>query len=171
MTSSEIVYKLKNDFPFAVAVIVNNNPNAVTVNLNKVYDRQPENTQALVDLILQFQEAGREEIVANILMVPWIPDNATPEMNRAWENIKAEARQSKGQGAGVMAFSDWSGGMFDALATIGSTAIIYKNQGQPGGTGVYVPPVQQSDNTMLYMIIGVIAVIVILVVIMAIRRK
>ena len=66
-------------------------------------------------------------------------------------------------------FSSWSGGLFDALGTIGSAAL---GGGQPQ-TPQYIPaPTPPAkDNTMLFVIGGIVLTIVIVVVVVISKKK
>ena len=166
MKIQEIRYKLLNDFAFLVAVIVNNNPVAVTENLNKVYDKNPENKEALINIILEFKEAGQEALVSRILSVPFIEENASVNMIKAWESIKSDVNNVSG-GSSISEFKDWSGGMFMAIGMLGSAYL--GNQGGTGGGGYYPDPQPREDFTMYWIIGAVVVLIIIAVIIMAVK--
>lgn len=190
MTVEEIIYQLKTNFPFAVSVIVGNNPDAIESNLSQVVDGNYESEESMINTILDLQEGGQTEIVMQVLEVPFLPDNASDNLVRAWESIKNEAGAStmatarggdattSGGEAGTSGggFASWSGGMFGALGQIGSAWLGGQNQGQSGGSGVQMPiytqPTQQKKNNTIWWILGaIILVVLVIVMIFAFRKK
>ena len=162
MTVQEIIYKLKNDFPFLVSIIVKNNPDAVRANLSQMIDANYENTESMINAILDLQEGGQTELVQQALRVPFLVANASPNLILAWEQVKAESKSKVSTSAmrglslpsggyqgvsgseqwaggdengGGSGFAGWSGGLFDAIGTIGSAWLGGQSGQQPGYGG------------------------------------
>ncbi len=166
MTSDEIIYLLKNDFEFLATVIVFNNPVAVQDRIVETYPKQFENEEAMLQVIFEFANRGDEEFVDNALSVPFLTENANAELNLAWEQIKIEA----GTGA---KFSDWSGGMFQAIGMIGSS--IFAGGGAGGGgtfpMGYPPQPEPRRDYTIWYVLGGLAFIIIIAIFLMSRGRS
>ena len=155
MTVQEIKYKLRNDLDFLVSVIIANNPEAVRKNLAQIYDVNVESMEALQDVIMEFAEIGQEKLFSDILTVPFISSNATPELTQAYEEIQAE----KLNGASGK-FADWSGGMFSAIGGIAG-GLLGGGQSSSQQPMYYpAPPPPKKDNTVIYIIAGVSILVV-----------
>ncbi len=174
MTSSEIVYKLKNDFPFLVATIVANNPQAVTTRLLEVWGKgEPENVDALYDSVMEIAETGtHNDLVNYILSVPFLTTNASPELNKAWNTVKGQVSSVSDGGATISAFKDWSGGMFSAIGQLGGAFLGGKMAGGSNQQPVYIAPAPaKKDNTIWYVLGAIVVVILVVVVIFAMRKR
>jgi hypothetical protein len=173
MTSSEIVYKLKNDFPFLVATIVANNPQAVTTRLLEVWGKgEPENVDALYDSVMEIAETGQHNDLVNyILSVPFLSTNASPELEKAWETVKGQVSSVADGGATITAFQDWSGGMFSAIGSLGGAFLGGQMQGGSNQPMYIAPAPAKKDNTIWYVLGAIVVVILVVVVIFAMKKR
>lgn len=159
MNSTEIVYNLKSDFPFLAEVIVYNNPRAVEQKINESYPANFENQNAMLDVIFDFASRGDEDFVNYVLSVPFLSENATPELLLAWNNIKLQA----GSGA---RFSDWSGGMFQAIGMIGSSWVANDDT-----VVINEPLPNRSYDYSKFYVLGGFVVVVLIVLVLITRGK
>ena len=194
MTVQEIIYKLKTDFQFLVSIVVSNNPDAVRRKLSQTVDGNYENESAMVQAITELYESGHQDIVANILSVPFKTENANENLIKAYNSfvgagvydVSTKLAIPDGGFAGVQTidsgdgggggFASWSGGMFNAIGQIGAAWL--GNQGSQSGTGgvsagnfgIYQPQPQQKSNT-IWWIVGIVILVLIVVAILLFRRK
>jgi len=158
MNSKQIIYDLKNNFEFLAEVIVYNNPNAVEQKINESYPANFENENAMLDVIFDFASRGEQDFVINALSVPFLTENANTELLIAWNVIQVEA----GSGA---KFSDWSGGMFQAVGMIGSSWASNSN------ADIYLPPEQPKTDYTKFFLLGGIVLILLVIVFVFTRNK
>ena len=152
MNSKQIIYDLKNNFEFLAEVIVYNNPNAVEQKINESYPANFENENAMLDVIFDFASRGEQDFVINALSVPFLTENANTELLIAWNVIQVEA----GSGA---KFSDWSGGMFQAIGMIGSSVA----NNNSGGDINLPPEPPRTDYTKFFLLGGIVLILLVIV--------
>lgn len=130
MTSIDIYNRLKTDPSFQIASIVANNPDAVLGNL-QLQNMAVESTQTAIDVIVDLVNNGQKEVAESILMVDWIPENASSEFNQAVTALKAETQGNNG-GDSVSAAS-WIG---PVLSIVGGLALTAGSMLGGGGFGL-----------------------------------
>lgn len=99
MTVDEIIHHLGNNVLFRMKVVIGNNPDSVHHNFNQTFGVSTLfGADALFSFAKELYEVGSKEeknLLNRALDVPFLPDNATDSLNRAFDVIIAKKRQLK----------------------------------------------------------------------------
>jgi len=103
MTGIEYVSSLRDNIAELFGYIVNNNPQAIQKNIYALYFTSPKNTDEMINILVQSYNQNKTDDIISLLNVPYIKNVFTsPEMDQAYEYMRAQALASGGGQIGVL---------------------------------------------------------------------